>query len=196
MPIPEKTQVSSSGSEGFESHAVLSVVPTTYSFRMRATKPCISRPYRVVNPRSHPRSHFDQVNRLNGLAVCVESCPNTWCRSEAPGRVGPPCHCDGWQADGRIIAQGCDGFQAHVAGALHGPLVILFEQQRADEPDDGGLIGEDDDHVAASLDLTVEMFEWVGAVDLGAVLGGEVHIGKDISLGVVRQCGQLGHPRT
>ena len=77
--------------------------------------------------------------------------------------------CDGWQADGGIIAQRRDGFQAHVACALHGPLIVLFEQQRPDESDDGSLIGEDTDHIAASLDLAVEAFERVGAVDLGAV---------------------------
>ena len=56
--------------------------------------------------------------------------------------------CDGWQADGRIIAQRRDGFQAHVACALHGPLIILFEQQSSDEADDGSLVGEDADHIA------------------------------------------------
>ena len=38
--------------------------------------------------------------------------------------------CDSWQADGGIIAQRSDGFQAHVACALHGPFIILFQQQR------------------------------------------------------------------
>jgi len=79
--------------------------------------------------------------------------------------------CDGWQADGGIIAQGCDGFQAHVGGALHGPLIVLFEQQGPDEPGDGGFIGEAADHLAASFDFAVEAFEWIGAVDLGAILG-------------------------
>jgi hypothetical protein len=46
------------------------------------------------------------------------------------------------QADGGTIAQRRDGFQAHVAGALHGPLIILFEQQRPDKSDDGSLIGK------------------------------------------------------
>ena len=69
--------------------------------------------------------------------------------------------CDSWQTGGEIIAQRRDGFQAHVACALHGPLIILFEQQGTDESDDGSLIGEDADHVAASLDFTVEALEWV-----------------------------------
>ena len=51
--------------------------------------------------------------------------------------------CDGWQADGGIIAQRCDGFQAHVARALHRPLIVLFKQKCPDELNDGGLVGED-----------------------------------------------------
>jgi hypothetical protein len=48
-----------------------------------------------------------------------------------------------WLADRRgIIAQRRDGFQAHVACALYGPLIVLFEQQSTDESDDGGLAGK------------------------------------------------------
>lgn len=34
----------------------------------------------------------------------------------------------GGQANEGIIAAGSDSFQDHVAGALQGPLVIMFEQ--------------------------------------------------------------------
>ena len=44
-----------------------------------------------------------------------------------------------------------DGFQRHVAGALDGPLVILFEEQRADEADDGLAVWEDADDLGAAL---------------------------------------------
>ena len=54
-------------------------------------------------------------------------------------------------------------FQGHVAGALDGPLVVLFEQDRADEAGDGGLVGEDADDLGAALDLAVEALERVGA---------------------------------
>ena len=37
-----------------------------------------------------------------------------------------------------MIAQGADGFQCHVAAALDGPLIVLFEQDRRDQSDDGG----------------------------------------------------------
>ena len=100
--------------------------------------------------------------------------------------------CDGWQAGGWTIAHWRDGFQAHVACTLHGPLIILFEQQSTDEADDGSFVREDSDHVAASLDFAVEAFERIGAVDLGAVLDREVHIGQHVGLGVVHQRCQLG----
>jgi hypothetical protein len=62
-----------------------------------------------------------------------------------------------------------DAFQGHVASTLDGPLVVLFEQQRADEADDGAVVGEDADDVGAPLDLAVEAFDRVGAVELGPV---------------------------
>ena len=70
--------------------------------------------------------------------------------------------CHGGQADDGIIAQGRDSFQRHVACSLHSPLIVLFEQDCADQTDDGVLVGEDADDVGASLDLAVEPFERVG----------------------------------
>jgi hypothetical protein len=59
--------------------------------------------------------------------------------------------CDSRQADGGIIAHGCDGFQAHLACAPHGPFIILFEQESTDECADGCLIGADADHTQRTL---------------------------------------------
>ena len=42
------------------------------------------------------------------------------------------------------------------------PLVILFEQDGADEARDARLVGEDSDDVGASLNLFVETFERIG----------------------------------
>ena len=81
------------------------------------------------------------------------------CRHE-PGRSAGDCR----KADGGIIAHGCDGFQRHVAGALDGPFVILFEQDRADKPDDRVLVGEDADHFGAPLDLAVETLERIATL--------------------------------
>ena len=70
--------------------------------------------------------------------------------------------CDERQADAEIMAQRCDGFQAHVAGSLDCPLIVLFKQQCPDEADNGSLVWEDADDLAAALDLAIESFEWVG----------------------------------
>ena len=45
------------------------------------------------------------------------------------------------------MAQWSDGFQRHVAGALNGPLIVLFEHKGADETHDSSFIGEDADDV-------------------------------------------------
>ena len=65
------------------------------------------------------------------VAELVGSCPQGWCSFQVshlchrlgPGRSGY----QGWQADGGIIADRGDAFQRHVAGALDGPFVVLFE---------------------------------------------------------------------
>jgi hypothetical protein len=36
-----------------------------------------------------------------------------------------------------------NGFQCHVAGSLYSPFVVLFEQDGADEADDGVVVGKD-----------------------------------------------------
>ena len=70
------------------------------------------------------------------------------------------------------IAQRRDGFQRHVAGPLHRPLIVLFEQDGADQTDDGVLVGEDADDVGASLDLAVEPLDRVDRVQLGRCSSG------------------------
>jgi hypothetical protein len=65
---------------------------------------------------------------------------------DGPGRSGR----HGRQGDEGIIAQGRDGFQGHVAGALHGPLVVLFEQDRSDGTGDGLFVGKDADGFGAA----------------------------------------------
>ena len=64
-----------------------------------------------------------------------------------PGRLAG----DRRKADSAIIAQGRDGFQRHVAGAMDGPFIVMFEQDRADETDDGVLVGEDTNHSVRRL---------------------------------------------
>ena len=51
------------------------------------------------------------------------------------------------------MADARDAFRRHVAGALDGPLVVLFEQDCADQSADGGLVGEDPDDLGSALHL-------------------------------------------
>jgi hypothetical protein len=48
--------------------------------------------------------------------------------------------------------------EPEVAAAL-GPFVVLLGQDRADEADDAGPVGEDADDVGASADLPVESLD-------------------------------------
>ena len=84
------------------------------------------------------------------------------------------------------------GGQWQVARPLDGPLVALFEQDRADQSGNGGLVGEDPDDAGAALDLAVEALERVGGRDPGAMLGGERHVGEDVGLDGVHAPGDVG----
>ena len=53
--------------------------------------------------------------------------------------------------DDESVADQGDGFQAHVVGTLGGPVVGLFEQDRADGPDGRGFVREDADYVGLRL---------------------------------------------
>ncbi len=68
-------------------------------------------------------------------------------------------------------ATGGDCLKVHVAGALDGPLVVLLEEDGPDETGDGGLVGEDAEDLSAALDLSVDLLERVGGVELEAVQG-------------------------
>jgi len=80
-----------------------------------------------------------------------------------------------------------DRFQSHVSGALHGPFIALFEQERTDEPGDGQDAGD----VGPALDLSVEALDWVCAMQLGAMLLWEGHEYQHIRLGVVHDGGEF-----
>jgi hypothetical protein len=100
-----------------------------------------------------------------------------WCSRRSPASTGLSAG-DCREADGGIIAQGRDGFQRHVTGPLDGPLVVLFEQDRADQPGYGVLIGKDADHLGSALDLAVDAFERIGRVQLNPMRGRKVHVGR------------------
>src|SRR6516165_5468726 len=97
----------------------------------------------------------DRSPRAIHRIALARSCPGKWCNCRWatnvhrrwPGWSAGDCR----KANGGIIAQWCDGFQSHVAAALDRPFVVLFEQDRADETNDGIFVGEyaDDTRCAA-----------------------------------------------
>jgi hypothetical protein len=69
--------------------------------------------------------------------------------------------CHGGQADGCSIADRAESFQGHVA-SLNRPFIVLLKQDGADQTYDGGLVGEDADHIGALLDPAFQAFQWIG----------------------------------
>lgn len=86
---------------------------------------------------------------------------------------------EGRQADDGIIADQSDAFQGDVARALEGPLVILLEQDRADETGDGSFVGKDADDLGPAFDLAVQALQRIGAVKLDPMCGREAHVGHN-----------------
>jgi len=58
--------------------------------------------------------------------------------------------------------------------------VILFEQDGADQADDGGLVWKEADDIGAAFDLLVQPFQRVGGMQFCAVLGGKVSISIEV----------------
>ena len=79
---------------------------------------------------------------------------------------------------------------AHVA-VLQLPFVVLLQQHRADQAQDGLLGGKDADHVGAPLDLLVEPLQRIDRVQLGAVLGWKCHVSQHLVLAVIHQGSDL-----
>jgi hypothetical protein len=65
-------------------------------------------------------------------------------------------------------------YKCHVAGPLHGPFIVLFEQDGADETHNGVLVGEDTHDIRAPLDLAVEALDGIG--NRYKILGADVRL--------------------
>ena len=108
---------------------------------------------------------------------------------------GPSSAIDGQRAIDPVCGAGAArrprrGLELHVA-VLELPLVVLLEQDGADQPDDGRLVREDADDIGPPLDLLVQPLQRVRAVQLGPVLDGKGHVGEHLVLSVVHECGEL-----
>jgi hypothetical protein len=80
-------------------------------------------------------------------------------------RLGPDwSDGQGWRSDYRITARGGDGFQRHAAGSLHGPFVVLFQEDGAHERDDRLVVGEDADDFGARLNVAPQTIRLTNAI--------------------------------
>ncbi len=101
----------------------------------------------------------------------------------------------GGQVDEGITAHLDQSFQCHIAGSLDSPFVVLLKQDGTVKTYDCGLVLKYYDHICLALDLAVEAFQWIGAVQLRPVLCGEADVGHHICLCTVIQNGELGQLR-
>jgi hypothetical protein len=100
---------------------------------------------------------------------------------------------DGGQLDDGIIAQRRDRFQAHVASALNRPLIVLFEQERADEARDRIFVGKNADDIGTALDLAIEPFERIDGMDFRPMIFRKAHEGEHVDLCFVHEGSKLRH---
>lgn len=59
--------------------------------------------------------------------------------------------------------------------------IVLFQQDRGNEVDDGYLFWKDINNFSSTLDLGIEPFDEVCAMDLGSVFAGKGHVGSTSS---------------
>ena len=85
------------------------------------------------------------------------------------------------------------GFQRQVSPG-HSPLVVLLDQDGADQAQDGFVVGKDAHHVGAPLDLLVDPLQRIGGVDLRSMLPGEAHEGEHVGLRLVHELCRFFEP--
>lgn len=75
--------------------------------------------------------------------------------------------------------------------ALKRPFIVLFQQQYADDTDDGVVVGKDAGYICAPLDRAAQALDGVGGVQLRRMLLRRPHISQHIVLCLVHECGEL-----
>jgi hypothetical protein len=83
------------------------------------------------------------------------------------------------------------GCSSRGVAALHEPLVVLLERQRAGAPDHGLVVGEDPDDIGATADLLVHALQRVRFAQLGPVPWRESVERDQILLGCLEQLADL-----
>ena len=118
----------------------------------------------IVEETYLPGNSVSLVDRVPRRGVAGRWSPRSpaWNRADQAAASGQP--------DDGIIAQGGDGFQRHVSGALDSPFIVLLQKDCANEPDDRSLVGKDADDFGAPLDLAVEALDRIRGMQLRPVL--------------------------
>ena len=76
-------------------------------------------------------------------------------------------------------------FKGHVAGALDGPFDWLFLDDGANQVGGRVPVGKDAVDVGTPIDPTVQLFNRVGPMQLGLVVGRKVNASRHVVLGAV-----------
>ena len=121
--------------------------------RRRRSRRCRN-PRRLIRPR-HPDSAIARHVPWRGVA--------SECQHELRGGPGRSVRCCR-QADDGSSGMGAMVARVNVALALGGLLVVLLEEDGADEARDCGLVGEGVDDLGAALDLVVQALQRVRRV--------------------------------
>jgi hypothetical protein len=64
------------------------------------------------------------------------------------------------------------------------PLVVLLEEQRADESHNRRIVGKDAVDIGSTLDLSIESFEWIRRCELLAMRLGKMRERENVLFGV------------
>lgn len=88
-----------------------------------------------------------------------------------------------------MMANAGQSFRGHVSPE-DGPLMVLLTEDGADQADDDLFVGEDADHVGASLDQLVDVYERFGGVDFAPVILREGHEREDVGFSFFHQFGE------
>jgi hypothetical protein len=70
------------------------------------------------------------------------------------------------------------------------PLIVLLDQQGADEADGRLVVGKDAVDVRSAPDLTVDPLQRIGGAQLGSVRCGEVAEGDQVLLSFLQELGE------
>lgn len=130
-------------------------------------------------------SFADRVPELGLAAVAVTV-------GRGLGRDAPQAAMSGSrQSDEEIIAEGGDGLECHLAGALNVQFVVLLQQDADDGPGDDLLVRKVSDDLRSAIDLAVEPLERFVECSFARCWTGEAHVCRHVRIAVIYKGGEL-----